>query len=158
MNKERQMLIPKIEEGTVIDKIPAGKSFQIIKILKVEIETAQPIAIGFKVISRQMKVKDIVKLTNRVLTEKELRSIWLISPDVKISVISNYEVTEQYLLSSKVFDNKFEGVLKCINPTCATNFREPVTPKFLVMDRNPLLVRCRYCDQVMLEDNVRAQF
>jgi len=156
-NRKDQMLVSKIENGTVIDKIPAGKSLEILKILKIKDSENETIAIGIHVSSKSMGRKDLVKLTNRTLSDDELKRIWLISPEAKISKIVNFDVNDQFLLSEREFSNEFEGVLKCINPTCATNFREPVKPRFLLMKRDPLLVRCLYCDRVMVEENVRDQ-
>ena len=100
---------------------------------------------------------DILKLTNRYLTGEELNKIWLIAPDAVISTIKDYHVADKKPISSMRSGNEFEGVLKCNNPTCATNFNEPVKSKFILMDRDPLLVRCYYCDRVMIEDNIKDQ-
>ncbi len=156
-NQDKQMLVSKIPNGTVIDKIPAGKSYQIIKILKINEDITDTVAIAIRVSSKSMGSKDIVKLRNRKLTDSELKKCWLIAPNAKIALIDNYEVIERFKLADREFSNIFEGVLTCINPTCSTNFREPITPRYILMQRDPLLVRCLYCDRVMIEKNIRDQ-
>ena len=152
-----EMLVTKIDQGTVIDKIPAGKSMQILRILKIDENVENTIAVAIRVKSQSMGVKDMVKLKDRFLSDAELKKIWLISPNAKISTIKDYEVDTQFRLSDKEFSSTFEGVLICNNPTCATNGNEPINREFLLMQRDPLLVRCLYCDRVMLENNIREQ-
>ncbi|MHA2503947.1 MAG: aspartate carbamoyltransferase regulatory subunit [Candidatus Kariarchaeaceae archaeon] len=157
INMEKQMLVTKIDNGTVIDKIPAGKALQILRILKIYDTVEFTIAVAIRVDSRSLGTKDIVKMKDRQLSEDELKKIWLIAPNAKISRIEGYEVREQFMLQERQFNNKFTGVLTCNNPTCATNHREPVDKEFLLMQRDPILVRCLYCDRVMLESNIREQ-
>lgn len=152
-----QMLVSKIKDGTVIDKIPPGKSILLLKILNIDENLADTIGLAIKVTSKSMGRKDIVKLTNRFLSDEEYKKIWLIAPKAKIAIIKDYEVSEKFNLQEKELSMEFTGVLTCNNPTCATNFREPVTPSFIVLRRDPLLVRCQYCDRVMLEENIREQ-
>ncbi|MDH5646494.1 MAG: aspartate carbamoyltransferase regulatory subunit, partial [Candidatus Heimdallarchaeota archaeon] len=141
----QKMLVSKIPNGTVIDKIPGGKSLQILKILGIKDEVENTIAVAIRVNSKSMKTKDIIKLKDRNLSIEELKKIWLIAPQSKISIINNYKVNEQFTLSDKHFSNEFEGVLQCNNPTCATNMNEPVVRQFYLMQRDPILVRCLYC-------------
>jgi aspartate carbamoyltransferase regulatory subunit len=44
-----------------------------------------------------------------------------------------------------------KGIVRCGNPSCITNLREPVEPEFTVESRNPPVLRCIYCDRI-LED------
>lgn len=157
IDEKVQMLVNKIDNGTVIDKIPAGKSIQILRILKIDESVENTVAIAIRVDSKSMRIKDILKIKNRKLTSEELKKLWLIAPKAKISIIENYEVKEQFILEEQDFSDEFQGVLVCNNPTCATNMNEPVTKKFLLMDRNPILVRCLYCDRVMVESNIKDQ-
>ena len=157
MDNSKEMLVSKIENGTVIDKIIEGKSIQVLKILGIDENPEDTIAVAIKVTSKSMGRKDIIKLTNRYLNDEELKKLWLIAPQSVISIINGFQVSDKFVLASREFTNEFTGVLTCINPTCATNFREPVVPKFYLMQRDPLLIRCMYCDRVMLEENVREQ-
>lgn len=157
MSDPRQMLVSKIENGTVIDKIPPGKSIQILRILHIDENSIDTVAVAIKVTSQSMGRKDIIKLTNRYLEDDELKKIWLIAPNAIVSIVNDFSISDKFNLASRELSNEFSGVLTCINPTCATNYREPVIPKFLLMRRDPLLIRCLYCDKVMLEENVREQ-
>ncbi|MHA2170103.1 MAG: aspartate carbamoyltransferase regulatory subunit [Candidatus Kariarchaeaceae archaeon] len=152
-----QMLVSKIESGTVIDKIPPGKSLQILRILRIDEDAPDTVAVAIKVTSQSMGRKDIIKLTNRYLNDEEYKKIWLIAPLARIVLIQHFDVSEKFNLADRELSQEFTGVLSCQNPTCATNYREPVEPKFSLMQRDPLLVRCLYCDRVMIEVNIRDQ-
>lgn len=152
-----QMLVTKIENGTVIDKIGPGKSLQILKMLNIDEDEPDTVAVAIKVSSESMGRKDIIKLTNRYITEEEQKKIWIVAPKARIAIIKNYNVSEKFDIADKELSNEFTGLLKCNNPTCSTNYNEPVKPKFYLMQRDPLLVRCLYCDRVMVEENIREQ-
>ncbi len=157
MTEDKKMLVSKIDKGTVIDKIPSGISLQILKILKIREDVEETVAVAIRVKSKSMGRKDIIKLTHRFLCEDELFKIWIVAPEAVITSIDNYKVQNKIKLSDLQFSNEFEGLLKCNNPTCATNYGEPVTPKFTLIKRDPLLIRCQFCDRVMIEDNIREQ-
>ncbi len=154
---DKKMLVSKIDNGTVIDKIGAGMSLTILRVLNIREDYSDTVAVAIMVSSESMGKKDIVKLTHRDLSEDELKAIWLIAPDAVVSVIDNYKVSEKFKIAGKITSNQFSGVLKCENPSCATNFNEPVKPRYTLMRRDPMLVRCLYCDRVMLEENIKEQ-
>lgn len=158
MSEEKQMLVSKIEAGTVIDKIPGGLSITILRVLNIREDVTDTVAVAIRVRSRSLGTKDIIKMTNRLLTDEEFKKIWLIAPYAVISTIREYKVADKFIISSKITSNEFVGVLKCDNPSCATNFNEPVEGKFTLMRRDPMLIRCLYCDRVMIESNIKDQF
>ncbi len=79
---------------------------------------------------------------------KELNKIALIAPDATINIIRNYNVAEKHTVT---LPERAVGILQCGNPNCITNSREPVESIFLVRSRDPLVLRCQYCDRE-LED------
>ncbi|RMG31061.1 MAG: aspartate carbamoyltransferase regulatory subunit [Methanobacteriota archaeon] len=154
MSKKDAMAVSKIKNGTVIDRIPPGKALKVVDLLGLDKE-GHTLTIGMFMSSTKMKLKDIVKVHDRTLTKTEIDALGLFAPGVTISTIENYDVRTK--IEPKV-PEIIEEVLKCNNPTCATNYREPVITKFRVIQVNPLLVRCYYCDRVMLEENIMSQF
>jgi len=40
-----------------------------------------------------------------------------------------------------------KGILKCGNPNCITNLREPVETEFAVVSKSPVRLRCVYCER-----------
>ncbi|MFX1537669.1 MAG: hypothetical protein ACFFDI_26015 [Promethearchaeota archaeon] len=42
-----------------------------------------------------------------------------------------------------------ERILKCPNPKCVTNYKEPVFTEFLVENKDPIILRCVYCERLI---------
>lgn len=54
--------------------------------------------------------------------------------------------------------NQFENKITCTYSTCITNKpREPITPRFVVVSRSPLLVRCEYCGRYIEAETILEQ-
>ncbi len=152
---KRDMIVNAIENGTVIDRIPASKSLMIVRLLGLEDDETCSVAIAVRVKSNKIGLKDVLKIQGRNLSPDEVAALGLIAPGGTLVTVRDYEVVSK---TEVEIPNEVEGILRCINPTCATNFREPVVPSFQITTKNPLLLRCNFCDRVMLEENVLAQF
>ncbi|ENN96294.1 aspartate carbamoyltransferase regulatory subunit [Methanocaldococcus villosus KIN24-T80] len=138
-----ELKVRKIKDGTVIDHIDAGKALIVYKILN--IPNHIPITLAINVPSKKKEKKDILKIEGFELKEKDINKISLISPDVTINIIKDWQVVKK--LKPKIPD-LIEGILKCTNPNCITHF-EPVEGKFIVESKNPLKIRCYYCERLL---------
>jgi len=103
---------------------------------------------GMNVPSKELGQKDIVKIENRELEEKELDKISLISPGATINIIRDFEVADKYQVE---LPEMVEGMVKCINPNCISNTKEPVISKFEVK-KDPVQLRCIYCENIIMEN------
>ncbi len=148
----RELRVQPIKNGTVIDHIQSGMALKVLKILGISDNIASTVTVAMHVASGKMKWKDIVKVEDRELNPREVDKISLIAPSATVNVIRNYNVAEKRRVS---LPERAVGILKCGNPNCITNQREPVETVFLVTSRAPLLLRCRYCDR-SLEDVAAA--
>ena len=88
--------------------------------------------------------KDIVKVENRELDPREVDKISLIAPKATINIIRDFEVVEKHRV--KLPDEIF-GIVKCSNPTCISNSKEPVKSRFLVTCKDPPTIKCYYCER-----------
>jgi len=152
---EKELIVRKIERGTVIDHIPAGYALHVLKLLGITGKEGMRIAIVMNVESKKLGKKDIVKVENIELSEDTVNRIALIAPTATINIIRDYKV----VLKRKVkIPERIEGLLTCINPRCITNQpREPVTPRFRVIERNPLRIMCEYCETIMEHEEIIRQ-
>jgi len=143
----RELVISKIERGTVIDHINAGKALLVLKILNIGVGSRDTVTLAMNVSSKKMGRKDIVKVANKFIGEEELNRIALIAPKATINLIENYEVKRKFKVRLPEF---IEGILRCPNPNCITNSREHVNPKFHVTIRDDVVTaRCHYCGRVI---------
>ena len=54
---------------------------------------------------------------------------------------------------------KCHSGVKCSNPKCITNYEnEPITPIFNVIEKNPTVVRCHYCEKLIKSEDIDKQF
>ena len=145
---KKELKVVPIKNGTVIDHITAGQALNVLKILKIKAGTDVVVSVVINVRSEEMGRKDIVKVEDRELKAEEVDKISLIAPNATINIIRSYEVIEKH----KVYlPNLIEGIIKCPNPTCITNAKEPITSKFITLSENPPVFRCFYCEK-MIED------
>jgi aspartate carbamoyltransferase regulatory subunit len=144
MNK-RPITIAKIQKGIVIDHIPAGKAYLIAQVLGLNAlarETGDIIAIGINFESPSLARKDIIKVENLSLTRDMLNVVALIAPLATISRIDKEEVIEKHKVE---IPNQVGDIVICPDRFCITNHEE-VPGKFFVVDKDPLTLRCHYCE------------
>ena len=144
----RDLKVTPIKNGTVIDHIPSGMALKVLKVLGITEDVSSTVSVLVHVPSKKRGWKDIVKIEDRELNPKELNKIALIAPDATINIIRNYNVAEKHPVT---LPDRAVGILRCANPNCITNSREPVESVFLVRSRDPMRLRCQYCDRE-LED------
>ncbi len=140
----KQLKVTPIKNGTVIDHINSGSSLKVLKVLNLP-EPKKSDAITVTMNARGKNgLKDIVKIENRELKQKEVNKIAVISPNATINIIRDYNVIKK----TKVQPPKeLIGIINCSNPTCITNTREPVESRFIKVQDDPLRIRCYYCDR-----------
>jgi aspartate carbamoyltransferase regulatory subunit len=87
--------------------------------------------------------KGIVKVGGKFLTEAEVDKISIIAPRATINIIKDFKVKKKEKVKTP---EEFIDVIKCSNPKCVTN-TEKVKTKFSVEKKDPLKVRCLYCER-----------
>jgi aspartate carbamoyltransferase regulatory subunit len=154
MKTPRELKVKPIKNGTVIDHISANKALKVLKILGLPSpETA--VTLAMNVLSSQMGSKDIVKIEGRELASREVDEIALIAPHATINIIRDYEIVEKGKVNLL---NEINNILTCSNPNCITNTEEPVNTRFAVLEKEPLVLRCHYCERIMDQAQVETQF
>ncbi len=147
------LIIRSIRNGTVIDHISPGSALQVLKILNLPSpHSSSPISVVMNVGSPG-RLKDIVKIEDRELDQTELDKISLISPSATINIIEDFRVKEKRKVH---LPKEIVGILRCQNPSCITNRGEPVNGRFRLYTREPLKLKCAYCERI--QSNVLEHF
>jgi len=146
MNSEKELKIEKIKNGTVLDHLPGGTAPKVVQILGIAKGWEKPVSIAMNVPSKKDGKKDIVKIEDRILKKEETDKLGLIANKATINLIENYKVKAKHHISPS---DELEGILVCKNPKCVTNGNEPITTKFTLENKDPLQVRCKYCERVL---------
>ncbi|WP_297521256.1 aspartate carbamoyltransferase regulatory subunit [Thermococcus sp.] len=145
-----ELKVEVIPEGTVIDHIPAGKWLKVIEILGLRRPNCGTLLIASNVPSKKIGRKDIVKVEGRYLSEEEVNKIALIAPLATVNIVRDYKIVEKFNVE---IPDEVVGILRCPNPNCVSN-HEHVTPKFRVESREPLKLRCHYCERTVEGDDI----
>jgi len=152
---KKTLRVSKIKDGTVIDHITSGHALDVIKILGITGRVDGIVTVAMNVPSKTLGVKDMVKIEGRELKSEEVDKIALLAPHATINIIRNYKVAEKQRVK---LPNIIRETVKCANPACISNSKEPVQPKFYVESEEPLRLRCHYCSHVMEKQDVLKQF
>jgi aspartate carbamoyltransferase regulatory subunit len=130
-----------INDGTVIDHIPATKALKVIDMLGLENEGILTIGIGFT--SAKLGKKDIIKIENKYLKKEETDKISLIAPGATINIIKNGKLKEKRRIERP---DEYIDIVKCRNPNCITQLSN-IKTRFRVVKTSPLTLRCHYCER-----------
>lgn len=147
---KNERLVAAIENGTVIDHIPTEKTFQVASLLNLA-QLATPVTIGYNYKSKKLGKKGIIKVENRFFTDEEISRLSVVSPNVVLSVIKNYEVVEK---KTVITPDELKGIVACNNPKCITN-NEPMATLFHVVDKEKGILKCHYCEKEQNIDKVK---
>lgn len=137
------LAVAALRDGTVIDHIPSKRLFQAVNILGIA-SLGTAVTIGNNLSSSKLGTKGIIKVADKVFDQAELNRIALIAPSAKVNVIRDYEVVEKRHVH---LPDEIVDIVKCANPKCITN-NEPMATRFEVVDRDDVIIRCRYCGQI----------
>ena len=150
MKKARKELkVQAIENGTVIDHIPARNVYQVMRMLNLD-ECEEQILFGTNLESKKYGTKGIIKVRNRYFERRDLNKIAIVAPTATVIVIKNYQVIEKKQVETP--DDIVEFV-KCVNPNCITNV-ENVTTKFDVIQDGDIKLQCHYCEKFTEKRNM----
>lgn len=147
--KRQELLVAALQNGTVIDHIPSDKLFQVVNLLGLDKMTA-PVTIGYNLHSNKMGHKGIIKIADKFFSDEELNQLAVISPNVSLCIIHDYEVVEK---KEVVLPETIVGIIRCPNPKCITN-NEPMTTRFHLVDRLVGTVKCSYCNHESRLDKI----
>ena len=152
MEAKKELIVPAIENGTVIDHIPTDVVYQVIRLLGLD-KYNDEVLIGNYLHSKKFGRKGIVKIKNKFFDKNEINKIALVAPLASIITIRNYEIVEK--IKAEIPDH-IDHIIKCMNPKCITNF-EQIDTKFDVVDKENLKLRCHYCEKFTTKETMKFQ-
>ena len=136
------MNIDSIENGYVIDHIPAGKGMAIYNYLSLDKLDCQ-VAIITNAKSKKNNIKDIIKINKLVNLDMDIISF--VAPNVTVNVIKNSQRIDKKKLD---MPKQIKNIVRCPNPRCICN-NEDIDHIFKLTD-NKGTYRCLYCETMAL--------
>ena len=147
--KRQELQVAALENGTVIDHIPSAKIFEVINLLNLE-KIRTSVTVGFNLKSKKMGHKSIIKIADKFFTDEELNQLSVVTPNVTLCIIRDYEVVEKKEVR---MPDELVGIIKCNNHKCITN-NEPMKTRFRVLDKENGILQCHYCNREVTLDKV----
>ena len=136
---DKQLIVSALENGTVLDHIPADQVYKALDILDLKGADHQ-ITIGINLKSKQLGRKGIIKIA-----DDDLNRLALIAPKATVNIIRNFKVVEKKKLEMPAV---VEGIARCMNPKCITN-HQPVRTRFTTIDNgSSISLLCHYCEKI----------
>ena len=149
MSNKTERQVAAIKNGTVIDHIPAEKTYQVVNLLQLEtLET--PVTIGYNYPSNKIGRKGIIKVSDKFFTDEEISRLSVVAQNVVLNIIHDYEVVEKKTVKTP---DELRGIVKCNNPKCITN-NEPTNTVFHVVNKEKGILKCHYCDKEQFIEKV----
>lgn len=147
--RRKELQVSAIENGTVIDHIPAMSLFQVLHLLNLEGFENQ-VTFGTNLDSQKYGKKGIIKVSDKFFRAEEINKIALFAPTATLIEIRDYQVVEKKKVE---IPDELVNMVKCFNPLCITNHEQMIT-RFRVIDKKELKVQCRYCEKIMEKDDM----
>ena len=139
----KELSVSALENGTVLDHIPAENVYKALDILNLKGIESQ-ITIGINLASKIYGKKGIIKIADKFFEDEELNKLALIAPKATVNVIKGFQVVEKKKL---VMPKEVIGIAKCRNPKCVTN-HQPIKTRFTTIESNDeILLKCHYCEK-----------
>lgn len=149
MSNKTERQVAAIKNGTVIDHIPAEKTYQVVNLLQLEtLDT--PVTIGYNYPSNKIGRKGIIKVSDKFFTDEGISRLSVVAQNVVLNIIHDYEVVEKKTVKTP---DELRGIVKCNNPKCITN-NEPMNTVFHVVNKEKGILKCHYCDKEQFIEKV----
>ncbi len=140
------LIVRRINNGTVIDHIDEGKGLQVLTALELDGRDGNVTTIALNVPSGKYKKKDIIKVENRFLVEADTNKLAVIAPKASVNIIKNFKLVEKRRVS---LPNEIDQIFRCSNPDCISNSKESIESIMDVVDKENLVLKCRYCSRIL---------
>lgn len=151
---DQTLVIPKIENGIVIDHIQQGHGIALLHVLTSSraLDPNTTVALGVNLPSTRLGRKDLVKIGSPDLPETVLAHISLVAPGATIKRIRGYRVEEKVKVT---LPEVIQKLLKCPIPSCVAYIKDFPT-RFEVQSQTQ--VKCSYCERVFELDRLERIF
>lgn len=139
----KELVVSALENGTVLDHIPAENVYKALDILGLK-DIENQITIGINLNSKAQGRKGIIKIEDRFFEDEELGKLALIAPMATVNVIRDFKVVEKKNLE---LPNEVIGIAKCRNPKCVTN-HQPIRTRFTTVKKgDEVSLLCHFCEK-----------
>ena len=140
------LLVRRIRDGTVIDHINEGNGLKVLEALGIDGSSGNVITIALNMPSGKLNKKDMIKVEGRFLEDDDTNKLAVIAPSSTVNIIKDYKLVEKRRVA---LPNEIDRIFRCSNPDCISNSNESMESIMDVIDKEKLIMKCRYCNRVL---------
>ena len=135
------MRIDGVENGVVIDHIPAGRGMELYRYLKLDDVTCE-VALIKNVPSQKRGKKDILKINDNIELDFDL--LGYIDPHITVNIVKDSVLMKKL---HPGLPQTITDVIFCRNPRCITATEQELPHVFKLTDPEKGVYRCIYCEE-----------
>ena len=125
----KELVVSALENGTVLDHIPAKNVYKAIDLLNL----------------RGVESQITIGIADKFFEDEELNKLALIAPKATVNVIRDFKVVEKKKIT---MPNEIIGIAKCMNPKCVTN-HQPIKTRFTTIAKgDEISLLCHFCEKI----------
>ena len=84
--------------------------------------------------------------------DDDTNKLAVIAPKATVNIIKNFKLVEKRRVS---LPNEIDRIFRCSNPDCITNSSERIESIMDVIDKEGLVLKCRYCGRILDVNKLR---
>ena len=126
------MEVTSIQNGIIIDHVPAGTSLKVLEYLKID-PAKTKLALIMNANSKRYGSKDI-----------DLDVLGFVARQATVDVVRGGKIVEK---KQPNLPEHIVGVISCVNPRCVTTTEPGIKQMFHLVHSERLEYRCDYCDE-----------
>ena len=135
------MEVTSIQNGIIIDHVPAGTSLKVLEYLKID-PAKTKLALIMNADSKRYGSKDIIKIEDD--KDIDLDVLGFVARQATVDVVRGGKIVEK---KQPNLPEHIVGVISTVNPRCVTTAEPGIKQMFHLVHSERLEYRCDYCDE-----------
>jgi len=144
--ENKKLSVEAIENGTVIDHIPAGLGLTILRQFKL-LHYGSAVTVGFNLPSKTQGSKDIIKISGVAFDDAAANRLALFAPEATVNTIADFKVMAKRHLT---LPDEIAEVFRCPNANCASPGESPLLRQNAKWPNPP--------EMPLLRENIQPRF
>ena len=138
------MEVTSIQNGIIIDHVPAGTALKVLEYLKID-PAKTKLALIMNTDSHMFGTKDIIKIESEEEAETiDLDVLGLVARTATVGIVRGGKIVEK---KQPTLPEHVVNIIKCVNPRCVTTAEPGIKQMFHLVHSERLEYRCDYCDE-----------
>ena len=138
----------------MIDHINEGSGLRVLEALGIDGSSGNVITVALNMPSGKLNKKDMIKVEGKFLEDDDTNKLAVIAPASTVNIIKDYKLVEKRRVA---LPNEIDRIFRCSNPDCISNSNERIDSIMDVIDKEKLVLKCRYCNRILNVNEIKYQ-